>query len=94
MFKVMDDPDEMVSPMLDAVASLKSVAAAPRADEEVLQTRIVAMHEVRRDLEDWKGPIKKELQAMLEEKKALRSISQAEVKALVQSGEACGLWEI
>ena len=52
---------------VDAIASIKELTAST-TPEEVLQTKIVAQHEVRRNLPDWIDPIKAELTALFETK--------------------------
>ena len=69
-----------------AVQALQ-VETSEEADEEVLQTRIVSMQEVRKDLEKWKESMKKELDAMVHEKKALKPISAREVQQLLKNDE-------
>ena len=56
--------------------------------EEVLQTKIVAQQEVRKNLPDWIDPIKAELTALFETKKALKHIETGEVHQLVAQGRA------
>ena len=68
---------------MDAVASIKEMALN-QSPEEVLQTRIVSQHEVRRHLE----PIKSELKALFETKKALKPIDAQLVQQLVAEGKA------
>ena len=55
---------------VDAIASLKEMTVN-NTPEEVLQTKIVGQQEVRRNLQDWIDPIKTELKALFETKKAL-----------------------
>ena len=72
---------------VDAIASIKELTAST-TPEEVLQTKIVAQHEVRKNLPDWIDPIKAELTALFETKKALRPIDTGEVHQLVAEGKA------
>ena len=70
---------------VDAIGHLKEMTVST-APEEVLQTRIVSQHEVRKQLSDWIDPIKAELKA--ETKKALQPISSQQVQQLVAEGKA------
>lgn len=51
--------------------------------DEVLQTKVVSQHEVRRNLDQWIPPIKAELESLFQKKGALKQISQEEVQRLV-----------
>ena len=72
---------------LDAVAALKEMTYDSKADE-ILQTRIVAQHEVRRNIQEWIEPIQKELDALFETKKALRPIDRHQVQQLISEDRA------
>ena len=72
---------------LDAIAQLKEMTCTSKV-EEVLQTRVVAQHEVRKNLQDWVPSIKDELAALFDVKKALRVIDSAQVHQLVSQGQA------
>lgn len=72
---------------VDAIASLKEMTVN-NTPEEVLQTKIVGQQEVRRNLQDWIDPIKTELKALFETKKALRPIDAQRVRQLVSEGKA------
>ena len=76
-----DDPIGS-STTLDAITKLKEMTCNTKV-EEVLQTRVVAQHEVRKNLQDWIPSIKDELTALFEVKKALKTIDPAEVRRLV-----------
>lgn len=54
--------------------------------DDVLQTKIVSQHEVRRNLDQWIPPIKAELESLFQKKGALKRISQEEVHRLVAGG--------
>jgi hypothetical protein len=60
----------------------------PEKGEEVLQTRIVSQAEVRRSIEDWRPSIERELTSLFETKGALRKITEAEVKKLLDEDRA------
>ena len=72
---------------VDAIGHLKELTINT-AVEEVLQTRVVSQHEVRKQLPDWIEPIKAELKALFETKKALQPISAQQVQQLVAEGKA------
>ena len=54
----------------------------------MLQTRIVSQAEVRRSIEDLRPSIEKELSSLFETKGALRKITEAEVKTLLDENRA------
>ena len=57
----------------------------PSAEErQVLQTRMVGQAEVMKNREEWLPAIKAEMQSLLEEKKAVRIVSQGEAKAMME----------
>ena len=86
--RVAVDDEETASYLtLDAVAALKEMTYDPKADE-ILQTRIVAQHEVRRNIQEWIEPIQKELDALFETKKALRPIDRHQVQQLISEDRA------
>ena len=86
--RVAVDDEETASYLtLDAVAALKEMTYDPKADE-ILQTRIVAQHEVRRNVQEWIEPIQKELDALFEVKKALRPIDRQQVQQLISEDRA------
>ena len=83
----MEDDSEGSYFTVDAIANLKQLTAST-APEEVLQTRIVGQQEVRKHLQDWIDPIKAELKALFETKKALQPIDSHQVQQLVAEGKA------
>ena len=86
--RVAVDDEETASYLtLDVVAALKEMTYDPKADE-ILQTRIVAQHEVRRNIQEWIEPIQKELDALFEVKKALRPIDRQQVQQLISEDRA------
>ena len=72
---------------VEAIASIKELTVST-TPEEVLQTKIVAQQEVRKNLPDWIDPIKAELTALFDTKKALKKIDSGEVHQLVAEGRA------
>ncbi|CAL1133373.1 unnamed protein product [Cladocopium goreaui] len=71
-FAIEDDPIGSYL-TVDAIAALKETTVNT-IPEEALQTKIVAQHEVRRNLQEWIELIKAELKALFETKKALLAI--------------------
>jgi hypothetical protein len=71
-FAIEDDPIGSYL-TVDAIAALKETLVNT-IPEEALQTKIVAQHEVRRNLQEWIELIKAELKALFETKKALLAI--------------------
>eukprot|EP00435_Cladocopium_sp_Y103_P055570 s436_g18.t1 len=67
MVEAMDDEKNMAGVVLDSVAKIKELMGPDRADG-ILQTRTVSQSEVRRNIEEWRGPIKKELMPLFETK--------------------------
>ena len=63
----------------------KLIEELPGAEErQVLQTRMVGQAEVMKNREEWLPAIKAEMQSLLEEKKAVRIVSQGEAKAMME----------
>ena len=67
-FAIEDDPIGSYL-TVDAIAALKETTVNT-IPEEALQTKIVAQHEVRRNLQEWIELIKAELKALFETKKS------------------------
>lgn len=74
-----DEDEEQTRVTLRMVGSLRSFMETQQ-EEEVLRTRIVGIGEVIANQEEWKIPIKAELDSLLEEKKALKPLSPEEKK--------------
>eukprot|EP00435_Cladocopium_sp_Y103_P041836 s2179_g11.t1 len=77
-----------LSVVLEGVAKLREVTVKPNEVDEVLQTRIVSQQEVRKKAKDWGPAIVSELTSLFEKKGALRKISAAEGKKMIQEGKA------
>ena len=72
--------------IIDAVAKLREAVVTPKEDQ-VLQTRMVAQSEIRKNFGDWKEAVNAELTSMFEVKKALRKLSKEEVKEVKDRGD-------
>lgn len=83
----MEDDDEVVGPMLDGIATLKQMLAAGEP-QQLLQTKIVAAADVRKNLAKWIPPTQAELKSLFGTKGALVKISAEEVKRMVREGAA------
>eukprot|EP00435_Cladocopium_sp_Y103_P029126 s549_g7.t1 len=87
MIEAMTDDEGMAGVVLDSLVKLKELVGTEKRDE-ILQTRIVSQAEVRRNIEDWREPIRKELVSLFDTKGALRKIPEAEVKELLEEEKA------
>ena len=90
MVHVITDPESVIGPVTEGIADLKEQNASgmKNATEELLQTRIVPVAEVRKEIDLWKPAIQAELDSMFKTKTALVAIKASEVKELIQKGEA------
>ncbi len=90
MKTLLEDEDEGHTRVtLKSVGSLRSFMETQQ-EEEVLQTRIVGINEVVANQEEWKVPIKAELDSLLEEKKALKPLNPEEKKEFFQKASREG----
>ena len=87
MVEAMSDDVSTAGLVLDSIVKIKEVLG-PEKGEEILQTRIVSQAEVRRNIEDWRAPIEKELVSLFETKGALKKVTEAEVKRLLEEDKA------
>ena len=87
MVEAMEDDEKVAGMVLDSITMVKELIG-PEKGEEVLQTRIVSQAEVRRSIEVWRPSIEKELTSLFETKGALRKITEAEVKKLLDEDRA------
>jgi hypothetical protein len=87
MVEAMGDDEKVAGMVLDSITMVKELIG-PEKGEEVLQTRIVSQAEVRRSIEDWRPSIERELTSLFETKGALRKITEAEVKKLLDEDRA------
>ncbi|CAL1145464.1 unnamed protein product [Cladocopium goreaui] len=87
MVEAMEDDEKVAVMVLDSITMVKELIG-PEKGEEVLQTRIVSQAEVRRSIEVWRPSIEKELTSLFETKGALRKITEAEVKKLLDEDRA------
>ena len=71
--------------IVDAVAKLREAVVVPKEDQ-VLQTRMVAQSEIRKNFGDWKEAVNAELTSMFDVKKALRRLSKEEVEEVKKRG--------
>ena len=58
-------------------------------EEQILQTKIVSAKEVEMNLEDWKAPMKKELDTIVEEKGAITRLNPASHGCKYYPGRGC-----
>ena len=87
MVEAMSDDVGTAGHVLDAIVKIKEIFGQEKG-EEILQTRIVSQAEVRRNIEDWREPIERELVSLFETKGALKKVSEAEVKRLLEEDKA------
>ena len=83
MSHAVHDHPTMAGIVVDAMASLKE-ATVPHQQNEALQTRVVSPAEVRRNLTSWIPAITAELTSLLSDKEALATITEKEVKVLME----------
>ena len=86
MVEAMGDDEKVAGMVLDSIAMVKELIG-PEKGEEILQIRIVSQAEVRRSIE-MRPSIEKELSSLFETKGALRKITEAEVKKLLDEDRA------
>ena len=90
MTALMKDPsEEALKTTMQSVAKLRMMMETGTS-EDVLQTRIVGLGEVMKDLEGWKKPIEEELKSLVEDKMALEAISKEEVEKMFRAAHAEG----
>ncbi|CAL1143731.1 unnamed protein product [Cladocopium goreaui] len=90
MTALMEDPsEEALKTTMQSVAKLRMMMETGTS-EDVLQTRIVGLGEVMKDLEGWKKPIEEELKSLVEDKMALEAISKEEVEKMFREAHAEG----
>ena len=78
---VTNDEPEVMDMVVKALEGLKkeeelrSSTEVEKDEEQILQTKIVSAKEVEMNLEDWKAPMKKELDTIVEEKGAITRLN-------------------
>ena len=89
---VTNDEPEVMDIMVKALEGLKkeeeelrSSAEVEKDEEQILQTKIVSAKEVEMNLEDWKAPMKKELDTIVEEKGAITKLNPASARELLEN---------
>ena len=75
--------------MMQSVAKLRMMMETGTS-EGVLQTRIVGLGEVMKDLKGWKKPIEEEVRSLVEDKMALEAMSKEEVEKMFRAAHAEG----
>ena len=79
-FMVGDD-EETVMEGMKLICDLRKIALEEEVPgEEVLQTKILSQREVSKEWETWKVPAEDEIQALLNEKEAMRSINKRQLR--------------
>jgi len=74
------------------ICDLRKVAMEEEVpEEEVLQTKIVSQREVSKEWEKWKMPAEDEIQALLNEKEAMRSINKQQLEEMIRAAEEGGV---
>ena len=85
MVNAVYDHPEAGSAVVDQIAWLKEAMDQPGQDE-VLQTRIVSVAEMKKHLGDWLPAIKAEMSSLFEAKQALTKVAEKEVERLLSEG--------
>ena len=86
MGRVMEDDEENVNITMKELWKLRKFTEE-EAPDEVLQTKVVGMQEVRRDFPKWKEAVENELRSLFETKGALRRVSPGEVEQRKKKGD-------
>ena len=89
---VTNDEPEVMDIVVKALEGLKkeeeelrSSTEVEKDEEQILQTKIVSAKEVEMNLEDWKAPMKKELDTIVEEKGAITRLNPASARELLEN---------
>ena len=85
---VIDDHDEVVAAVYDAVAQLREIQVKNEDEGALLQTKIVSQAEIRKNLTAWIPAISAELDSMFTKKQALVKIDAEKAKELIKNEEA------
>ena len=85
------DDEETIMEEMKLICDLRKVAMEEEVpEEEVLQTKIVSQREVSKEWEKWKMPAEDEIQALLNEKEAMRSINKQQLEEMIRVAEERG----
>ena len=76
------DEPAALDTFLSSLAELRQ--AIVKEEKEILQTKIVSVSEVKKNIEAWSGPISAEIEALCQKKEAIKEISEEMGKELVQ----------
>ena len=90
MGHLIHDDFETVVEELKVLGEIKKLAMEPQVSDEVLQTRIISPKEVRENWEEWINPSKAEIASLLEEKAALRPVTEKELAKIKETCESQG----
>ena len=85
MVNAVYDHPEAGATVVDQIAWLKEAMGQPSHDE-VLQTRIVSVAEMKKHLTDWLPAIQAEMSSLFEVKEALARVAESEAERLVEEG--------
>ena len=85
MVNAVYDHPEAGAAVVDQIACLKKAMGQPSHDE-VLQTRIVSVAEMKKHLADWLPAIQAEMSSLFEVKEALARVAESEAERLVEEG--------
>ena len=88
---IYDEMDRLVMDDLEAsmlelpiLNKLKKMAMEASINDEVLQTKVISPREVAEDLDDWEVAIRDEIQSLLVDKGALRSVTKKEAEEMIR----------
>eukprot|EP00438_Fugacium_kawagutii_P013287 Skav225459 [mRNA] locus=scaffold881:75571:82572:- [translate_table: standard] len=91
MKRIIDDEEETAAEEMKLIAQLKKMVEPKEGEEEeILQTKIISPKEVSREWEKWLPAVESEVRSLLEEKEALKPISQADFEEILAKAEAQG----
>ena len=88
---MLEDEEETLEAQVQVITSLrKMINSEENEEEEVLQTRVVSPKEVLKDWPKWKGAAENEVQSLLHEKEAFKSISKDQLETMIRQADAEG----
>ena len=82
MKDILETEPQFAADIVQVVAKLRKMAIPTEDEEQVLQTKIISPKEVARRWSEWLESVDSEVQALTDEKKALKQLSEEEHESL------------
>ena len=82
MRDLLEDEPQLAADVVQIVAKLRKMAMPTEEEEQVFQTRIISPKEVNRRWSEWLESVDAEVQALTQEKQALKKLSEEKHEAL------------